>query len=222
MANTTAQNIVCPKCGFRVETKIYQGINVTAEPKLRESVLSEKLFRWKCPACRYEATLKHPLLYNDVKNKFMIYMIPNIVSEQLVDSKLEEEFPETSKVTKRLVSSFNALKEKIMIFEEGLNDMAVELAKLAVSSVIAKKVGKNVTDGYFSMLDKEKNMIGFTFFLGDEHEVHCQSTRMEIYLKSMDIVNAVGNSDSNKFGFLMVDRRWAQQTLNDYKKLIHD
>lgn len=221
MSNTISKNIVCPKCNFRVETKIYQGINVTAEPKLRESVLTEKLFKWKCPACRYEAVLKHPLLYNDVKNKFMVYLIPNVVSEQLVDTKLEEEFPETAAVTKRLVSSYNSLKEKIMIFEEGLDDMAVELAKLAVSSVVAKKMGKEVTDGYFSMLDKEKNMIGFTFFLGEKHDVHCQSTRMEIYKKSQEIAETVMKDKPHTGGFIMVDKRWAEDALLTYKKSIN-
>lgn len=221
MSNMISKNITCPKCGFQVATKIYQGINVTAEPTLRESVLTEKLFKWKCPACRFEAVLKHPLLYNDVKNKFMIYLIPNVVSEQLVDTKLEEEFPETASVTKRLVSSFNALKEKIMIFEEGLDDMAVELAKLAVSSVIAKKIGKNVTDGYFSMLDKEKSTIGFTFFLGENHEIHCQSTHMDIYNKSIDIVRTVNSAGNETLGFSMIDKRWAEQALILYKKILH-
>lgn len=68
----------------------------------------------------------------------MIYYIPNVDRRQLVDDRLEAEFPELTDVKKRVVPTINALKEKLYIFDLGLNDMAVELTKLAVAELVTK------------------------------------------------------------------------------------
>ena len=74
----------------------------------------------------------------------MIYLVPGAKQESLNDAEAENRYPELGGVTKRLAADLNELKEKILIFENGLDDRAVELTKLAMSKVALKKHGKDL------------------------------------------------------------------------------
>ena len=100
----------------------------------------------------------------------MIYLIPNGGKTELDAVDVDHAFPQIGYVQKRVVSSLAALKEKILVFEAGLDDRAVELVKLALASVVEKKDGQKPQEGYFSFADEEKNRIGFVFFFPGKPE----------------------------------------------------
>ena len=141
MSNITVKDIVCPKCSEATQASLYNSINVTNEPKLRSSALSGQLFKWQCSSCGHSAHLAYPVLYNDMKHRFMVYLIPQIERFQLCDVELEARFSNVEDVTKRLAPDFNTFKEKIFMLESGLDDMAIELTKLTLSDIVAKKLG---------------------------------------------------------------------------------
>ncbi|MBQ1977292.1 MAG: CpXC domain-containing protein [Ruminococcus sp.] len=220
MANVVVKNIPCPRCNESTEAKLYMSINATNEPTLRSDVLDERLFKFRCSACGHEARLTYPVLYNDMKNRFMVYLIPEIDRFQLEDVELEQKYERLRGIRKRIVPDFNSFKEKVFIFESGLDDMAVEITKLVISEMVAKKYGiPHVEEGYLSMYDREKNTMGFTFFVGKGHEPYVQSGRLEIYGKAVAIVSELAIKDRKLSGFLKVDREWAQNVLYRYKKL---
>lgn len=218
MSNTDLKKISCPKCNCDNELRVFKTINATTDPQFRDKLLNGQIFNFQCVGCGYEATLKYPVLYNDMKNRFMVYYIPNVDMDHVVDEKLEREYAELSDVKKRLAGSFNAFKEKIHIFESGLDDRAIELTKLAVSKVVEKKTSEKVNEVYFSIYSAEKNTIGFTFFLGDKNEQYVQTTRLEIYQKSEEIVRSFDNLAEADNGFVMVDKSWAEVVFYRYKK----
>lgn len=220
MANVVVKEVPCPKCSEGVEAKLYMSINATTEPILREDIMDEKLFRFRCTSCGHEARLTYPVLYNDMKNHFMVYLIPAIDRFQLEDTELEQKYEHLHSVRKRLTPDFNSFKEKVFIFESGLDDMAVEITKLVVSEMIAKKNGfGGIEEGYLSLYDREKNTIGFTFFIGKNHEPYVQSARLEIYSKAVSIVSEMAIKDRRLPGFIKVDREWAQNVLYRYKRM---
>lgn len=220
MPNTVIKKIVCPKCNEITEAKLFLSINATNEPQKREDALDEKLFMWRCDSCGYESRLTYPFLYNDMKYRFMIYMIPDIDRFQLIDKNLEEEYANVKGIRKRIVSDFNTFKEKVFVFESGLDDMAVELTKLAISETVAKKHAiKRVEEGYLSMYNRETNTMGFTFFVGENIEPYVQSARLEIYGKSMRIVNDLAIKDKKLDGYIKIDREWASNVLYRYKRM---
>lgn len=219
MSEKVTKSIVCPKCNETTQTEIYTSINAFNDPDLREAALDESLFKWRCSCCNHQARLTYPVLYNDMKNRFMVYLIPRIDRFQLADKELEEEFSNLKNINKRLVADYNAFKEKVFIFESGLNDMAVELTKLAISEAVAKKHNLEYVDnGYLSMYDRETNTMGFTFFLGKDNAPYVQSARLEIYGKSMSIVKEFAQKDRNLKGFIKIDREWAENVLYRYKR----
>ena len=219
MSNVISKEVACPQCNEICNVHVYTSINATNDPQFREDLLSEKLLKWKCENCSFEGRFTYPLLYNDMKHRFMVYLIPQIERFQLEDRSLEEEYRNLKGITKRITPDFNSFKEKVFIFESGLDDMAVELTKLAVSETVAKKHNlSKVDEGYLSMYNRETNTMGFTFFVGENHEPYVQSARLEVYARSVQIVNAVGENDKKLSGFIKIDREWAENTLFRYKR----
>ena len=217
--NKVNKAVVCPKCGEMNKAEIYTGVNVTKHKEYRGRVLSGSLFEWNCPSCGYNARLAYPTLYNDMKNRFMVYLIPKIERFQLCDKELEEKYSNLRNITKRVVPNLNSFKEKIFIFESGLDDMAIELTKVAISQTVSKKLGGiEVKEGYLSMYDRESNTMGFTYFTGKDRKPYVQTARLEIYGKSKDIVENFAVKDKKLRGFLKIDREWAENILYRYKR----
>ena len=220
--NKVVKAVVCPMCGELGKAEIYTSVNPTINPKLRSKVLDGELFSWTCPSCGYNARLTYPILYNDMKNRFMVYFIPKIDRFQLCDKELEEKYSNVRNLSKRIVPDFNSFKEKIFIFESGLDDMAVELTKVAIGQTVSKKLdGVEVTDGYLSMYDRESNTMGFTYFTGEERAPYVQTARLEIYGKSKDIIDKFAVKDKKLKGFIKIDREWAENILYRYKRAKH-
>ena len=220
MSNVISKEVSCPKCAHTGSAHLYISINATNDPQFRDDLLSGKLLDYTCPNCGYKGRYTYPLLYNDMKRRFMVYLIPEIDRFQLEDRALEDDYRNLKGIRKRLASDFNALKEKIFIFESGLDDMAVELTKYAIAAMIAKKHDlSNVSEGYLSMYNRETNTIGFTYFIGENNEPFVQSARLEIYRKSLKIVDAICGNDKKLSGFIKIDREWAENTLFRYKRI---
>lgn len=220
--NKVTKAIVCPMCGELSKAEIYTSVNPTINKSLRDKVLGGELFAWSCPECKYKARLTYPILYNDMKNRFMIYLIPKVDRFQLCDKELEEKYGNLRNISKRIVPSFNTFKEKIFIFESGLDDMAVELTKLAISQTVSKKLGgAEITEGYLSMYNRESNTMGFTYFAGENKKPYVQTARLEIYGKSKGIIDRFAYKDKKLKGFIKIDREWAENILYRYKRAKH-
>ena len=188
MSEKILKTIICPKCSEKSETEIICSLNGKDVPDMKKSVLSDRFFKWKCPRCKFETQLLHPLLYNDMENGFMVYYIPNTKRDILVDEKIESEFSDLSDIKKRLVSNVSELKEKIALLDENVDDMAMELAKHAVERIVEKTANKTVYEGYFLEMSEEENTVSFQFFVGAERRPYIQTTRLEVYRRSLEIV----------------------------------
>jgi hypothetical protein len=211
--------VVCPMCGELCKSEIYTSVNATTDKELRNKVLDSSLFSWVCPSCKYKARLTYPILYNDMTNRFMVYLIPKIDRFQLCDRELEEEYSNLRNIRKRIVPNFNLFKEKIFILESGLDDMAVELTKLAISQTVSKKLdGAEITEGYLSMYDRETNTMGFTYFTANDRTPYVQTARLEIYGKSKGIIDNFAIKDKKLKGFIKIDKEWAENILYRYKR----
>ena len=217
--NKLNKAVVCPMCGELGKAEIFTSVNVAKNKDYRAKVLNGELFAWACPSCGYNARLTYPILYNDMKHRFMVYLIPKIERFQLCDKELEEKYSNLRNISKRVVPDFNSFKEKIFIFESGLDDMAVELTKVAISQTVSKKLGGvSVNEGYLSMYDRESNTMGFTYFTGEDRTPYVQTARLEIYGKSKDIIENFAVKDKKLKGFIKIDREWAENILYRYKR----
>ncbi|HJJ42316.1 MAG TPA: CpXC domain-containing protein [Methanocorpusculum sp.] len=124
--------IVCPKCGAEQMIHVVPSVNVTRDPDMREKVISGDLFMFTCDKCGFCGYAGFPFIYEDKETAggFLIYMEPDcedravgIEAPDIADQIIYRDTP------KRLVTNVNALKEKIFLFEEGLDDRVMELFK---------------------------------------------------------------------------------------------
>jgi hypothetical protein len=108
---------------------------------MKEEVLSRKAFTFECPDCKERTLYTYDFLYHDMEQKIMIYHVTS--NEALVQAM--EGFaqmtnvgvddgilngPEVEGYRKRIVRSLNDLREKIFIFDAGLDDRVVEIFKV--------------------------------------------------------------------------------------------
>lgn len=220
MSTKTMREVSCPNCGTAVKTEMWAAVTAPENPEVRASLMGETLFDWKCPECGYEARLLYPCLYHDRERCFMVYMAPNGSGNEFQPVDVSERFPQLAQVTKRVVSSPAELKEKILIFEAGLDDRAVELVKFALAGVMENKYGKKTVEGYFCGADQEEDKISFAFFPQGESRPVQRSTRMGAYLKSLEIVRQSSSSDGGN-RFIPVDALTARGILDEYRGAGH-
>mgnify|MGYP003291339181 CR=1 FL=1 len=123
------QSLPCSRCGERHNVVIHSGINVSENPELKAKVLDGSAFLWECPHCGQLNLIKGTPLYHDPEEKIMIwvtggdYKIEEQVSASFDVSALPEGY------TLRFVADTGSLIEKVKIFDDGLDDIAIELCK---------------------------------------------------------------------------------------------
>lgn len=213
--NFEVKKVTCPHCNKQQNINVYPTINITLYPEMKNELLNGDIFNRVCRYCSKKIEIKHPLLYCDMENRFMVYYIPMIQSSKIIDTALEKEFEDMKPIKRRIVADIDTMKEKILILESGLDDMAIEITKLAVANVITEKGDKKILKGTFSFCYQEKNTIGFEF--DTDSGPYCQSTRMEVYQKAEYIVRKTAMLDKNMTGFLKIDSDWADNMLFKFK-----
>lgn len=217
MSTQTSKEVSCPHCGAAVKTPMWPGINAEENPELRARVLDETLFDWECPKCGYRAQFMYPCLYHDPGRGFMVYAVPNGSGKEFQPVDIAEKFPQLTGLKKRVVPTLAQLKEKVLIFEAGLDDIAVELVKYALEGVLRKKYGKETENAYFCYADEAENRIGFSFFLEGEEKPVQRVTRLDAYRKTLEIVKNTENPVAGG-SFAPVDSVTAEKILEKYRE----
>ena len=215
MSTEIKKEVKCPGCGAMSQARMWSGINAEVNPNLRLSVLDESLFDWTCPHCGYQAMLVYPCLYHDKGRRFMIYILPREPDPQKA-AGISAQFPQLRGVRKRVTGSLATLKEKILLFEDGLDDRAAELDKLHLALVQAHSTGKRVEQGFYCSCDEEKDRIGFSFFVEGEEEPVRRMTSFAAYRQALSIAESLLPPDGDDF--LLVNQAFARALLYRYRQ----
>ena len=149
MSTEIQKDIVCPQCGRVQKLGMAVSVNCEENPELRRDILREGIFDWECLNCGYTAQMAYPLLYHDPGRGFMVALRPSGTVSKA------EAVPAVRGLRLRSVKSPQELKEKILIFEAGLDDVAVELVKNAITTVIHKSFSGSV-HAFFCAMDGEE------------------------------------------------------------------
>ncbi len=120
-------NYRCPYCGREIEVEIYDSITADEDADLRDRCVSGDLFRVSCPHCKREFMLQYPLVYIDKAHRFVLFLceedrIPGVV-KNLASTLAKAGYK------MRRTPTLIEFAEKIQIFEDGVDDRLVELAK---------------------------------------------------------------------------------------------
>jgi hypothetical protein len=119
--------IACSHCKTEQPFAMWESLNVTLHPELKDKLLANELTLFTCNHCGWSGQVVYPFLYHDMAEKLMIWFWP---AEGEPDTKV---LPEAMKDYRlRIVGHRNDLREKIYLFDAGLDDRVLEFLKLLV------------------------------------------------------------------------------------------
>jgi len=132
MTMRAAETITCPACRHPQEFAVYSTLNATLDPALKEQFLSGELTTFTCGRCGHSAEVVYALLYHDMVGQFMAWLVPGDGRPEPLDAAqfgpLGASLGQGYRY--RLVRSRNELTEKVLLFDDGLDDRVVEVCKV--------------------------------------------------------------------------------------------
>ena len=209
MSTEISKDIICPQCGESQKYRLFASINAKENPELKRRVLDETLFDWRCTRCNYFAAMAYSFLYTDPDAGYIICVTP------AGEGSVTEPTQEIQDFTKRSVHKLAELKEKILIFDAGFDDVAVELVKNALCTIIRKTYQVDRVHGYFSRVNNGE--MEFAIFLPRKYEPVYHSTKLEVYRQSQEVLRSLDFVDPQ--GFAKVDSRLARKILEEYQNI---
>ena len=142
------REIRCLHCRRHFNVREYQKVELPRQQELITYILDGSIFEFECPYCREEHTVlidQDEFIIDNHFKKYCIYYSDNeydssvklmqvshglgIISEEDKDFVLEVRVLDEQGYRIRFETNYSAVVEKIVIFEAGLNDVAVELLK---------------------------------------------------------------------------------------------
>lgn len=153
-------NIKCPFCGANISIEHYSSYNLQEEGNSIDKILNNSWIQHICKKCKNYITFYDNMIFHDMARKLMIFFFPNKSSYEQINFVEEYDYP--ANYTIRIVEGiYNDFKEKILIFENGLDDCAIELYK---AKIISEKLdSKKVREAHI-IFDEKSLPMGFVFY----------------------------------------------------------
>lgn len=219
MSLNSKQNLRCPECGQMTEVTVWNSITVKDSEDLKKDLLHGKLNMFHCPQCSHTALMPTPLLYHDSDKKLMISFSPcndPLTKKQLFDNikKTSHESGELEKFNGynlRFVTDYNELLEKILIFDNGMNDKTIEMIKLMIlSRDLENSVNRVCRFGKCA-----DGTIEFMVYDVKENQTYTSSVPMETY-NSVDKSLRESGVKPYSFDWEQVDGTYATKLLQGF------
>ena len=176
MSESSMEKVTCPYCHIQHEFKKWILIDKGSDPGIDDAVRSGELFIFECPSCKSSYDMNYPFAYHEPDNKLLILYANN--SDDYENAKLilsGEKKPESNAIQqilnvpgykKRLVFGREEFYEKLLLFDRGLDDGVMEIAKLVYGENLARTQKEDLFDSirYFKDDETEEGV----FFLMKE------------------------------------------------------
>ena len=221
MSKKSNEVVPCPDCQANVPFVLWQSLNAQLDPSAKEQLLNGSLFAATCPECHATKDVLYPILYHDMTNQVMIALT--------LDDEMAEEYYKVfaSKDAKpgldfmgemnrtyryRFVRNPNELREKVMIFDLGLDDRIVEIAKVMFEAKFYEShPGRKVLGVFFSHIAETNDAYELRIVLEDNYVAEIK-LRFETYKM---LSARFADVDILSQGCFTIDRNWAVEALRD-------
>ncbi len=151
----------CPNCGTENEFDHFASINADRRPDLRDDIISGDFMRVKCSNCAKDFRPEPELNYLDFGNGNGLWLLARpisavahwsdeeIAAQTLFDNAYGAGAPKAAQeigkeLTARVTFGWAAIREKIVIAQEELDDAALEKVKI---TILRNKPGNPVEPG---------------------------------------------------------------------------
>ncbi len=192
MSLPITQALACPQCGKKTETLMWQSINVSLDKLLKKKLLNGELTTFVCKYCNHTCPIQHDLLYHDMKKEVMIHLkFPDSNGKIVMESKPLEATAKMLGVYRlRWVTSWDHLLEKIAIFDDDLDDRAIEMIKFGLWFKHASDDFSKINQLFFYR--RRKSLFGkreLVFRFAAERQEEFFSGSEEAYASAMNVVS---------------------------------
>ncbi len=209
MSMECKETYICPECGHEQECTVWHSLNGDMDPEAKQQLLDGTLFLSECSNCGHKSNLNYMLLYHDMTNQVMVYY----VDEESVNETLEtmknsqKQFGmDMSGYRNRIVTDQNSLREKAIVFDNGLDDRIVEIIKLIYYINAEDQFSDAKINAVYFLIADGKYILEF---IGDKPL--SAEVPVELYDKIKhdfaERLESVGNED------FFVDLHWASEIM---------
>jgi len=132
----------CPSCGHAFEVDISFGLDGKRQRNVRERLMAGTYQVYPCPACKVTAVYESPMIYTDFeRGEYVAMETARSAAKQTALARHETIFRDCfecgppiaqelgARVKRRIVYGFGALREKLRLWDAGLDDRIVEAVK---------------------------------------------------------------------------------------------
>lgn len=155
----------CPNCGKPMNFKIKSEIEIPDDMVYKTKIMKNKLFNMQCKDCNIFIPSSYRLTYNDMDQHYLIWVMPQLTDKEKKEILDYNQRLKTDRALQlarndyrfRVVRDDKQLKEKIIIFDEGLDDRVLEIMKLSYIPVIREemKITGDILGFYFTKSPKD-------------------------------------------------------------------
>lgn len=142
MSTFRRYDTTCPACGHAHEVEIARGLHITRLPNIRRHLLDGTFQVYPCPACGKAAVYEATVVYTDFeRNEYVACETARSATWQAALARHQTVFRDCfehgppiaqemgHRFKRRLVFGFRALREKLVLWDKGLDDRIVEAVK---------------------------------------------------------------------------------------------
>ncbi len=160
MSKQHTERVPCLKCGEVNEFAIWDNIDTKTNPEAKKLLLSGEIFLFKCPKCGAIMHANNDCFYHQVEGKIMIQLLHSEKDANDVNIALKaidrfaDKLTDADKIsdlqiplpgyTFRIVRDQNQLREKVYIFNQGLDDRVIEIMKCIFITKVLNEVDARI------------------------------------------------------------------------------
>lgn len=219
MSEIRKQTVTCPKCGKQIEIETRDSIELPYDTEQKEAVLKNTFFKVHCTQCDLLFPIAYRCIYNDLEQRYYIWLAPKM--DELETTAIHEynERIKNDNVLKlaqagyryRIVRNDNELREKVIIFDNGLDDRYIETMKLIYLPGIKEKLPKDskIVGLYF----EEKPGGGYQWvIICDNQKLMFADINMDIYEDMIDKLHDIVEKRTPE-GLAQIHGYWANDVM---------
>ncbi len=175
--------VACPACGSSVKFALVHSVNAVRRPELRAAILDRSFQRQPCPSCGTTFRVEPKFTYLDITRKQFLAVHPSseVAQWREVEARSQASYDKAfgagsdgaalaQGMQARCVFGWLGLNEKLIALEHGIDDVALEMAKLATLQAMgAVKLGAKLE---FRLVgaNAEELIVGWLHTVGEDIE----------------------------------------------------
>lgn len=180
MSQQHRYSICCPQCAHQDEIELFDSLNVSEDPTLRDQLMGNRINAVTCQSCGFEFRVDKPLLYNDPGHNIMIYWIPTSLDQHdkgVADfrrtmTQMTSAMPQGVDLPEiHLVFTRTELVERVFLREAGLNERIIEYIKYLIYVKNIDKVSPEDKALLFNAEDSNDDSLCFVVQDSDSNQL---------------------------------------------------